>query len=405
MNKSLIILLLGRIFTNFSDSFYLVATVWYVKNATNSPLLVGITSAIAILPITIQFLYGPIIDRFSKRKILFFASIGQGFFISIISILYYTDSLWLPVLFLLMFLSLAFSEATYPTENALIERLATRDKLAKVNSIFSFSYQTLDIICDVISGILIAFVGLGVIYISNSVLLIFTGLLFFFYLKVPKSQKERETATNHFFKQYKKDFIDGFRVVKKQKTLLSILFGVIGINVLATMGLAMLPVISSSSVKYGFWLTSMSIGSIVGTILSSRLEKLPLNRVLPLLSLFSGISWLISMMTVEQILVPYIFFGFAWLGIGIMGIYIQTLIQVNLPEEYLGTGFAFLSSLLGSLSPIGYFLGGLLGQLTSSHLILSLASIGYFGFAVYFWIHPRLKRLGNRLSNPLEEIM
>lgn len=333
MNTSLMILLFGRILTNFSDSFYLVATVWYVKNATNSPLLVGITSAIAILPITIQFLYGPIIDRFSKRKILFFASIGQGFFINILSILYYSESLWLPVLFLLMFLSLSFSEATYPTENALIERLATRDKLAKVNSIFSFSYQTLNIICDAISGILIAFVGLGVIYISNSVLLILTGLLFFFYLKVPKSPKEHETPTHHFFKQYKKDFVDGYHVVKEQKTLLSILFGVIGINVLATMGLAMLPVISSSSVKYGFWLTSMSIWSIVGTILSSRLEKLPLNKIFPFVSLFSGVSWLISMILIDHYLIPFIFFGLAWFGIAIMGIYIQTLIQVNLPEE------------------------------------------------------------------------
>ncbi|MBB2480812.1 MFS transporter [Bacillus sp. APMAM] len=403
MSKPLFVLLLGRILTNFSDSFDKIATIWYVKNTTDSSLLIGITSAIAILPITIQFLYGPIIDRFSKRRILFFASIGQGLFISIISILYYAESLWLPVLFLLMFLSLTFSEATYPTENALIERLASRDKLAKVNSIFAFSYQTLDIICDAISGILIAFVGLGVIYISNSVLLIFTGMLFLFYLKVPASKRESEATTNHFFKQYKKDFADGFRVVKRQKTLLSILFGVIGINVLATMGLAMLPVISNTSVKYGFWLTSMSIGSIVGTILSSRLEKMPLNRVLPLTSLISSTSWLLAMVTVNQFIVPYIFFGLAWLGIGIMGIYIQTLIQVNLPEEYLGTGFAFLSSLLGSLSPIGFFLGGLLGQLTSSYLVLYLACLGYFGFAVYFWVHPKLSRLENELSSRFEE--
>jgi MFS family permease len=294
MNKPLIILLVGRILTNFSDSFYKIATVWYVKNITDSAFLVGLTSAIAILPITIQFLFGPIIDRYSKRKILFFASIGQGFFISILSILYYDEALWLPVLFILMFLSLSLSEITYPTENALIERLTPRKQLAKVNSIFTFSYQTLDIICDAVSGILIAFVGLGVIYLSNSFLLLFTGLMFVFYLKVPKSKKESEAKTNHFIKQYQEDFISGFRVVKKQKVLLSLLFGVIGINVMATMGIAMLPVISSTSVEYGFWLTSMSIGSLIGTILSSQLEKIPLNQILPLTSLFSGITWLLS---------------------------------------------------------------------------------------------------------------
>jgi hypothetical protein len=101
--------------------------------------------------------------------------------------------------------------------------------------------------------------------------------------------------------------------------------------------------------------------------------------------------------------VPYLFFGLAWIGVGVLGIYIQTLIQVNLPEEYLGSGFAFLSSLLGSLSPLGFFLGGLLGQLTSSYFILFVASLGYIGFSIYFSLNPRLNKLENCLSSSFDE--
>ncbi|TCP29711.1 MFS transporter [Scopulibacillus darangshiensis] len=192
MNKQLMILLIGRIITNFSDSLYMIATVWFVKTMTDSAFLIGLTSAIAMLPVTIQFLYGPIIDRFSKRRILYIACIGQGILVSIISLLYVTDMLWLPILFILLFVALSLSEATYPTESALIENLASRDQLTKVNSIFAFSYQSLDIICDAISGILIALVGLGIVYISNSIMLICTGLMFFFYLKIPKSNKVKK---------------------------------------------------------------------------------------------------------------------------------------------------------------------------------------------------------------------
>ncbi|MFI8574993.1 MFS transporter [Rossellomorea aquimaris] len=403
MNRQLLILLIGRIITNFADSFYMIATIWYVKSSTASPFLIGLTSAVAILPVTIQFLYGPIIDRFSKRKILYVAMLGQGILVSVISVLYFTNLLWLPLLFTLMFMALSLSECTYPTESALIESLTPYNQLTKVNSIFAFSYQTLDIICDAVSGILIAFIGLGLIYVTNSVLLIGTGMLFLFYLKVPRSKKETEVQTLSFIRQYKEDFKEGFMVVKKRHTLLSMMIGIVGMNVMATMGIAMLPVISDSSVEYGFWLTAISLGTLTGTILSSKVEKIALNRILPALSLWSGLFWLLAFVLIEVSIVPYMLFALSWIGIGILSIFVQTLIQVNIPKGYIGIGFAFISSLLGSLSPLGYILGGVIGEFTSGRYLLVISGIGYLIFAVYFLANPLLKKLNKPLSVSFEE--
>ncbi|USK31345.1 hypothetical protein LIT32_27355 (plasmid) [Bacillus sp. CMF21] len=107
-----------------------------------------------------------------------------------------------------MFLALSLSEATFPTESALIERLSSKEKLTKVISVFAFPYKTLDIICDAISGIIIVFVGLGTIYISNSILLQFTDFLFLFYFKVPISKKASEVSTLGFMRQYKTGFVE-----------------------------------------------------------------------------------------------------------------------------------------------------------------------------------------------------
>ncbi|ASK63987.1 hypothetical protein CFK37_18405 [Virgibacillus phasianinus] len=403
MNKQLTILLAGRIITNFADSFYMIATLWYVKSVTDSVLLVGLTSAIAMVPVTLQFLYGPIIDRFSKQKILYIAVIGQGILVSVISLLYFSSILWLPILFILMFFALSLSEATYPTESASIEKLSCREDLTKVNSIFAFSFQTLDIVSDAISGFLIFFIGIGVIYISNGVLLVGTGLVFFFYLKIPKSKKERESSSKKFFAQYKEDFLQGFKVVRKQKILLSIMFGVIAMNVMATMGIAMLPIISSTSVEFGFWLTAMSVGALVGTVLSSKLEMIPLNWIMPSVSMFSGVFWVLSFITIDLHYIPLVLFGLSWIGIGIISIYVQTLIQINLPEEYLGIGFSFLSSLLGCLSTLGYLIGGLIGEFTSGTFVLLLGGTGYVGFSIYFLIHPKLNKLKNKLSVNIDE--
>lgn len=402
MNKQLVILLIGRIITNFSDSFYMVATIWYVKTVTHSPFLIGMTSAIAILPVTLQFLYGPLIDRFSKRKILYLAILCQAILVLVISVLYYSHVLWLSVLLVLMFLSYLLSESTFPTESALIEVLSPRENLVKVNSIFSFSYQTLDIICNGLAGILVLFVGIGIIYVSNTVLLLLVGLMFLFLFHVPRSKKEEEKVKLSFLKQYKEDFVEGFFVVKKQRTLLSIVFGVVGMNLMACMGIAMLPVISKNSVEYGFWLTAMSVGTLIGTILANKVEKYPLNWVMPIASVVAGFFWVVSLFLDKHIIVAIILFGVAWIGIGILSIYIQTLIQVNLPDEVLGLGIAFITSILGSLSPIGYFVGGLLGGLTSGHIMLLISGLGYIGFSIYFWVHPNLNQLKNRLNTPFE---
>ncbi|TMU87076.1 MFS transporter [Bacillus sp. BHET2] len=403
MNRQLIILLIGRIITNFADSFYMIATIWYVKSVTESPLLIGLTSAVAILPVTIQFLYGPVIERFSKKKLLCSAMFGQAILVSIISIFYFTDLLWLPLLYVLMFLALSLAESTYPTESALIEYLTPKGKLTKVNSIFSFSYQTLDIICDAVSGILIAFVGVGVIYVTNSAMLLLTGVLFLLYLKLPKSKKESESSNLGFFKQYRDDFKEGFLVVKSRTRLLSIIFGFIGMNLMATMGMAMLPVISRSPAEYGFWLTAMSVGTLIGTILSSKVENIPLNRIMPFLALWSGVFWVLAFVVKGIPLFPFVLFASSWMGIGILGIYVQTLIQVNLPQAHVGIGFAFISSLLGSLSPLGFFVGGVVGELTSGIFLLSISGAGYFLFAVYFLMNSKLNTLTNALSVRFED--
>ncbi len=259
MNKQLVILLLGRILMNISDSFYMIAIVWFVKTTTNSPFLVGLTSTIAVLPVTQQFLYGPIIDRYSKKKLLFFSGVGQAVLVGIITLLYFNETLRIPLLLVILFLALTLAEISYPTENTLIERLASNDQLTKVNSVFAFSYQTLDLIADALAGIVILFVGVGIVFAANSFVLLGIGFLFLLVLKLPSSEKEQPIILRNFWNQYKRDFKEGYYVVKQQKKLLTIIYGIIGMNFLATMGLAVLPIISETSAEYGFWLSAISL--------------------------------------------------------------------------------------------------------------------------------------------------
>lgn len=404
MNKQLIILLIGRILTNFADSLYMIATIWYVKTVTGSPLLVGVTEAAAMLPILVQFLYGPLIDRLNKKVILYMAEFFQAVMLIIISLFYFNQQLTFPLLLGLMLLAFMVSEITYPVENTLIDVFADREKLTRINSIFAFCYQTLDLICNGISGILIALAGIGTIYLSNSVILIASGLLFLLFLKIPQkaSADKADLKTRSFFQEYKLDLMEGLAAVKNSGTLLTIMMGIAVINLMATMGLSMLPFVSPEPSSYGFWLTAMAVGTLLGSIIAGKLDRFPLNQVMPTLSFLAGGSWVVAISCSNVLFISYLFFGIAWMGIGVLSVYVQTLIQVNLPEKFLGRGFAFLSSFLGAISPLGYLLGGILGEVTTAATVLMAASSGYFIFGIYFIFHPKLRQLNNRLSTPIK---
>ncbi len=74
------------------------------------------------------------------------------------------------------------------------------------------------------------------------------------------------------------------------------------------------------------------------------------------------------------------------------------MIQINIPQERLGVGFSFFVSLLASLTPLAFLLGGLLGEWIGAQPVLMLAGSGYVLLSLYMVIHPKLNKLENRLE-------
>ncbi|SDW15158.1 hypothetical protein SAMN05444487_101397 [Marininema mesophilum] len=82
------ILLFCRILTNIVDSLYTIATIWYVKEVTNSPLYIGIAGFIITFPVLFQMFFGPLIDAFSKKNLLLMSAGIQGGIFLILATLY-----------------------------------------------------------------------------------------------------------------------------------------------------------------------------------------------------------------------------------------------------------------------------------------------------------------------------
>lgn len=66
-NKNFLILFLGRMITNIGDSLYYVASMWLVYQLGGSSFYSGIAGFLILLPMGLQFLTGPFVDRFPSH--------------------------------------------------------------------------------------------------------------------------------------------------------------------------------------------------------------------------------------------------------------------------------------------------------------------------------------------------
>ncbi|PYZ96448.1 hypothetical protein CR205_12055 [Alteribacter lacisalsi] len=399
MHSQLKLLLTGRIITNLADSFYLIAAVWYVSVTTASPFLVGLTGAVATMPAVLSFLQGPLIDRYEKRTILVIAMLVQAVCTVAMMAAFLTGQLSIPLLLVLLFTALMASSIMTPTENTLIKRWAKKDELTKVNSWFSFSYQTVDMIGDALAGIMVALIGVGLIFGANAAVLFTIAVVFLLFMK--RDRIRENTSAASFLKNYQTDFTEGFRFVRGRRTLLAVFAGIIIMNVSGAMGLAMIPAFAEAPEQYGFWLMATSAGGLTGTVVSSKLKHIPINRLFPVLGLGIGVAW-VAAFTIQVTIVPFLLFALAWMGIGMFGVYLPTLIQVNIPEEKLGIGFSFLFSFLASLTPAAFLAGGMLGEWLGPGAVLMMSGSGYLLFCLYMLLHPRMRRLGNLVEESFD---
>ncbi|MNZ98320.1 hypothetical protein D3C78_1176000 [compost metagenome] len=78
--------------------------------------------------------------------------------------------------------------------------------------------------------------------------------------------------------------------------------------------------------------------------------------------------------------------------IGITQVLLETIIQVNVEIEYLGRSNTVIGTFLSILTPLGYFLGGILATVVLPQTLFLLSALAYFLVALYYVIEPNFKK-------------
>ncbi|MER2174781.1 MAG: MFS transporter [Carnobacterium sp.] len=393
-DKNFLSLLMGRLTTNAGDSIYYITTTWLAAEITNDPFYVGLTSAVILIPKGLQFLWGPLVDRWNIKPVLILTQLIQAALILLIPILYYMDALTIYNLLPIVFIAAIVAELGYPVQLKALPAMIPKNKLLQGNSLLAIANQTADIVLNAVSGILLAILGIVTLYLVDSIIFTLAALLFSL-IKLKKSPIETVKVEKLNLKNYVLEMKLGLKVVFNSMIWVFLIANVF-VNFCLGLMYAILPIYANSlggEEKYGYILTAISIGMVLGSLISTKLTKVPIGLFISSSFIVAFILWGIA-----PYMGFYIFlslFTLCFIPIGSANIILGSVMQSVVPLTIIGRTNSVMSSFGAITMPIGSLVGGLLVRYFESSLVLSWAAMGFLVVGLTWLFNKRLRNLPN----------
>ena len=353
---------LGETISDFGDTFYDIAVMWFVFQKTGSGLQTGLVLVSVFLPqVVVGPFLGVIADRWNRKRMMLAASVIQALLTTILLVLMIFQRVQMWQIYAITILLSVVQLAYRPARAGLFPDLLERSELMSGNALFNTSSQIARLIGSTAGGTLIAIAG-SAVAIGFDALTFVTSALFIrrIWYAPPAVVATSGDKTSIF-----KDMRGGWEWLFRHKVLL-ILIGIGTIsnialgpsNVLAPMFIR--DVMHRNAAALGVFDASVGLGILVGGLLlgsvSAKQVGLLFSGGIGLQGLAMGI-----VATTHSILIAYA--GNFLLGLAVIAVNLptNTLFQTLVPTEMRGR--------VGSIS----------GMISSVAIPITYGGIGIFG--------------------------
>lgn len=374
-NKNFLLFWSGFTLSSIGDSLTRVALTWFVFEQTKSPQALGILTMAYTAPILIGgFVAGPLLDRFSPRRVMIADNLIRGISFAALPVLQALGLLeiWHVYLFAAIYGSLMMiSLAGGP---ALIPSLVRKDQLETANALETLSFTLSNVIGPPLAGLLIVWAGVANVVIFDAVsYFIFAFLLLG--MSVRKVDPAGAVRQNASFR-----LMSAVHLMMGDKILLSTTLMFMAFNVGLGALTVFLPLVSDriapgSAEMFGLLLGALALGEVISAWLAGSLHlKLGLGIRIALAQVLSGLS--LALLILESS------FWAVATGLFLLGffsapltIWAQTLRMQIIPVELRGRTFALLRTLMQGATPLGGALAGFLLPVIGMPMMIGLSSL------------------------------
>ncbi|EQB90288.1 MFS family permease [Clostridium punense] len=379
-NKNFFLLWQGQLVSVFGDVIYLIALDFWILEVTGSTALMGLLSALTMVPrIVLGPFAGVFVDKWDRKKIIVLTDLIRGIFVTFVGIAGVFGFIQVWMVFVTGIISGLCSAFFNPSIASVKPDIVHESKLVQANSATSLASSSMDMIGNAIGGLLFVAIGAPYMFLFNGISYIFSAFTEVF-IKVPKIERKGKEVT------FKEDFKEGLKFMWGFKTLRNVFIAASAINFFANAAfILILPYFKETAFlgpeKYGFTMAAMSCSMVLGSIILSiitikREHKFKIFYVSILVNgiLFVSIAFIKSF----PLLVGALFV--ASLGNVIFNTIFNTTMMIVVPSEKRGKVSALMGTMSMGLTPIGAVIGGVLGEI----LPLNIAITALFVLAFVF---------------------
>lgn len=395
---------LSQVISQTGDWFNLIASAALVANLSGSGLAIGGLFLARLLP---PFLLSPFVglvaDRFDRRKILIASDLLRA--IVVLNFLFVRSGQDVWLLYVLTMLQLSISAFFEPTRAALMPSLVARQDLVTANALDGTTWSTMLALGAALGGLATAVFGITTAFLIDAASFIISAW-FISLVRPTFAPVERETARERDTGW--QAFVGGLVYLRQHPPVLTVAL-LKASKALAYGGMAIVEVTFAKEIFPIGADGSGTLGLIyVVTGLSTGLGPLVAQRITG--DRPRAIYWAI-LFCYLSLIVGYVMIGYSTslsfllmatfirtLGSGISWTYSSALLQMSVPDKFLGRVFTFdfaMMTLAASLSTlwVGWAKDSL--AMTPQQIGLMLASVPAVmtvGWAIFLALHFKQQR-------------
>lgn len=389
-NKNYILLLQGQLVSTFGDALYSIALAFYVLNLTGSTVVMGTIIGISTIP---RIIFGPffgvIIDRHNKKMLIILSDLIRGISIVVISLLAYKNLLTVWMLLAAAIISGVCASFFNPTMETMMP-LVVGDELIRAKSTFDMSVSIVDMIGQTLGGILYRGLGAPLIFLINGISYLFSAGTENF-ISIPDCGKQKEK------KGFIGDMKEGLLYMYKEKGLLMLillsfflnfLFGIVRVLIIPwftyTKGFG--------EAKYGLLNGACSLGMMLGMALLMIFNIKDKDKFkIYSFSIIGFISFVNLAAVINSVWFVIVCFMTAFAFQVVFNMILSTMVIMKTPDNMRGKVTATKLTLGMAASPIGNFVGGILGECTEPRYGIFLSGVTAFVISVILLSRKRIK--------------
>lgn len=339
-----------------------VAQPWLAYELTDSAFMLSLVSALQFLPVLLfSLIAGVIVDRVSKKKILFITQLASFLITLVLAVLTYTGEVrfWhLLVTSSLLGLVNAFD---MPARQAFVIELVGREDLTNGIALNSVQYNLARIIGPAIAGVIMGPWGVASCFLINAVS--YGAVLVSLIFVRPFPTDKREPKQNRMLS----DIAEGLKFIYQKKALLvPLVFIFVGATFAMNLNV-LVPVFSKDMLGqgetgYGLLMSLAGVGALLGALTMASISRLgPKKLFLYIFPLIVGALVLAIGLTRSYALTGVFLLLLSFFYMIFMSS-VNTTTQMNAPNEFRGRVMSVYSLLNAGAAPLGNLFAGAFAQ-------------------------------------------